>query len=824
MRISEMQAGQKGCIVKVKGHGSARKRAVDAGFYKGVCIEILDSDTTHMNIDVEGMQRKLTLPEASMIEVLTTEEAAHELQVKELSTGELKDLAHRHRHKIEIALVGQPLSGKNSLFTTLTQGHATPLPNANDILMGERDFQDYHLHITNLPDTYSLTSRTADTWTVRRHLVGDNPDIVISVIDATDLERSMQITAQLLDMNLRVIVALNKFDAMQAQGSKLDYQTLSRLLGTPIVPTVSLNNEGLEHLLHLAINIYEGADFLDDDGEVNKEVMRELQEWHRNIVHSDDDTEHLADFTRDHTLDTRYKKHAYRHIHIYHGGELEQSIETLRNEVWKSEHTRYRFSTRYVAIALLEGDADIEQFVRDNLPNSKAVFALRDKERRRYSRLMGESVPKAIRTAKRSFIQGALKETYIPAQSSAKANANLTERLDRLVTHKVWGVLIFLTSLFVMFEATFVLGEYPMQGIEWLVEKIGTGLEQLMPNGPIKDMVIDGIIGGVGGVIVFLPNILILYFFISLMEDSGYMSRAAFIMDKAMHKMGLHGKSFITLIMGFGCNVPAVLATRMIESRKSRLITMLVTPLMSCSARLPVYIIFVAAFFPHHSGIVLMGLYLTGIILAVLVARLLSRTVMRGDETPYVMELTPYRRPAWKVIFKHTWDKGYEYLKKMGGVILVASIVVWFLGYYPRSEQYATPAEQQEHSYIGRIGKAIEPAIEPLGFDWKMGIGLVSGVGAKELIVSTLGVLYANQEVDSAESEAQIAAALKTVTTPAAALAYMLFVLIYFPCLATLIAIKKETKGWGWAIFTAVYTTALAWIVAFAVFQIGKML
>lgn len=819
-----MQAGQKGCIVKVKGHGSARKRAVDAGFYKGVCIEILDSDTTHMNIDVEGMQRKLTLPEASMIEVLTTEEAAHELQVKELSTGELKDLAHRHRHKIEIALVGQPLSGKNSLFTTLTQGHATPLPNANDILMGERDFQDYHLHITNLPDTYSLTSRTADTWTVRRHLVGDNPDIVISVIDATDLERSMQITAQLLDMNLRVIVALNKFDAMQAQGSKLDYQTLSRLLGTPIVPTVSLNNEGLEHLLHLAINIYEGADFLDDDGEVNKEVMRELQEWHRNIVHSDDDTEHLADFTRDHTLDTRYKKHAYRHIHIYHGGELEQSIETLRNEVWKSEHTRYRFSTRYVAIALLEGDADIEQFVRDNLPNSKAVFALRDKERRRYSRLMGESVPKAIRTAKRSFIQGALKETYIPAQSSAKANANLTERLDRLVTHKVWGVLIFLTSLFIMFEATFVLGEYPMQGIEWLVEKIGTGLEQLMPNGPIKDMVIDGIIGGVGGVIVFLPNILILYFFISLMEDSGYMSRAAFIMDKAMHKMGLHGKSFITLIMGFGCNVPAVLATRMIESRKSRLITMLVTPLMSCSARLPVYIIFVAAFFPHHSGIVLMGLYLTGIILAVLVARLLSRTVMRGDETPYVMELTPYRRPAWKVIFKHTWDKGYEYLKKMGGVILVASIVVWFLGYYPRSEQYATPAEQQEHSYIGRIGKAIEPAIEPLGFDWKMGIGLVSGVGAKELIVSTLGVLYANQEVDSAESEAQIAAALKTVTTPAAALAYMLFVLIYFPCLATLIAIKKETKGWGWAIFTAVYTTALAWIVAFAVFQIGKML
>lgn len=825
MRISEMNVGQKGCIVKVKGHGSARKRTVDAGFYKGICIEILEVDAERVSVDVEGVQRNLSLSEASMVEVLTVEEATREMQVSDVSTGALKSLAHRHRHEIEIALVGQPLSGKNSLFVTLTDGQAKPLPHANDILMGERDFQDYHLHISNLPDTYSLTSRTADTWTVRRHLVRDAPDIVISVIDATDLERSMQITAQLLDMNLRVIVALNKFDAMQAEGSMLDYQTLSRLLGTPIAPTVSLNNEGLEHLLHLAINIYEGADFLDDDGEVNKEVMRELQEWHRGIVHTDDHTEHLADFTRDHTLGAHYKKHAYRHIHIYHGAELEQSIETLRNEVWKSEATRYRYSTRFVAISLLEGDADIEQFVREHMPNSKAIFALRDKERRRYTRLMGESVPKAIRTAKRSFIQGALKETYTSQRSPVRTNLSFTERLDRLVTHKLWGVVIFLVSLFIMFEATFVLGEYPMQGIEWLVERTGMFVDQLLPEGPIKDMVVDGIIGGVGGVIVFLPNILILYFFISLMEDSGYMSRAAFIMDKAMHRMGLHGKSFVTLIMGFGCNVPAVLATRMIESRKSRLITMLVTPLMSCSARLPVYIIFVAAFFPRHSGIVLMGLYLIGILLAVLVARLLSHTVMRGDETPYVMELTPYRRPAWKVIVKHTWDKGYEYLKKMGGVILIASIVVWFLGYYPRSEQYATPAEQQEHSYIGHIGKAIEPIIAPLGFDWKMGIGLVSGVGAKELIVSTLGVLYANQEVvDTAESEAQIASALKTVTTPAAGLAYMFFVLIYFPCLATLIAIKKESKRWEWAIFTAVYTTALAWLVAFAAYRLGMLL
>ena len=823
-----MNIGQKGCIVKVKGHGSARKRIVDTGLYKGICIEVLDKDEESrlISLDIEGERCEISLSEASLIEILSTEEASQEMQVAEISASTLKEQAHHHRHHIEIALVGQPLSGKNSLFTTAVGGDINTPISTNEIQTGERDFQGYHLHLTNLPDTYSLTSRTADTQTVRNHLINDAPDVVISVIDATDLERSMEITAQLLDMNLRVIVALNKFDAMQVSGARLDYQMLSRLLGTPVVPTVSLNNEGLEHLLHLAINIYEGADFLDDEGEINPEVMRELQEWHRSIIHTDEHTEHLADFTRDHTLDTRYKKHAYRHIHIYHGSELEQSIETLRTEIWKSKETRYRYSTRFVAIGLMEGDVEIERFVTANMPNSKAIFALRDKERRRYTRLMEESVPKAIRTARQSFIQGALKETYTPAPYEKRtANLRITQQIDQLITHKVWGVVIFLVSLFIMFEATFVLGEYPMQGIEWLVEQAGMLIERILPDGPIKDMVVDGIIGGVGGVIVFLPNILILYFFISLMEDSGYMSRAAFIMDKAMHRMGLHGKSFITLIMGFGCNVPAVLATRMIESRKSRLITMLVTPLMSCSARLPVYIIFVAAFFPHHSGVVLMGLYLTGILLAVLVARLLSRTVMRGDETPYVMELTPYRRPVWKVIFKHTWDKGYEYLKKMGGVILIASIVVWFLRYYPRNEHYTTPAEQQEHSYIGHIGKAIEPAIAPLGFDWKMGIGLVSGIGAKELIVSTLGVLYANQEVsDTAESEAQIAAALQTVTTPPAALAYMIFVLIYFPCLATLIAIKKETRQWGWAIFTAMYTTMLAWVVAFVVYRVGMMI
>ena len=370
-----------------------------------------------------------------------------------------------------------------------------------------------------------------------------------------------------------------------------------------------------------------------------------------------------------------------------------------------------------------------------------------------------------------------------------------------------------------MFEGTFVLGEYPMMGIEWLVSQIGNMVNALMPNGPLKDMLVDGIIGGVGGVIVFLPNILILYFFISFLEDSGYMARAAFIMDKIMHRMGLHGKSFIPLIMGFGCNVPAIMASRMIEDKKCRLITMLINPLMSCSARLPIYLVLVGAFFPKTGSLVLLGIYATGILLAVLMARLFSRFLVKGDDTPFVMELPPYRVPTAKTIFRHTWEKGAQYLKKMGGVIMIASMVIWFLGYYPNHHDYTSVAEQQEHSYIGQIGKAIEPVIEPVGFDWKLGVGLLSGVGAKELVVSTLGVLYTNEEeIESVNLSDRIP------ITPTVALGYMLFALIYFPCIATLAAIKHESGSWKWAIFTAFYTTALAWVVAFIVKQLGVLL
>lgn len=467
-----------------------------------------------------------------------------------------------------------------------------------------------------------------------------------------------------------------------------------------------------------------------------------------------------------------------------------------------------------MSIKLLENDPDIESFVR-TLPNAGEIFRIRDKMAKRVQETMNEDCESAITDAKYGFISGALKETFT---DNHLEQAQTTKVLDAIVTHRIWGYPIFFLFMYLMFEGTFVLGEYPMMGIEWLVGQIGDLIRNNMSEGPLKDMLVDGIVGGVGGVIVFLPNILILYFCISLMEDSGYMARAAFIMDKIMHKMGLHGKSFIPLIMGFGCNVPAIMASRTIENRKSRLITMLINPLMSCSARLPIYLLLVGAFFPNNASLVLLSIYAIGIFLAVLLARLFSKFLVKGDDTPFVMELPPYRMPTAKSIFRHTWEKGAQYLKKMGGIIMIASIIIWFLGYYPNHEAYETVAEQQENSYIGQLGRAIEPVIKPMGFDWKLGIGLISGVGAKELVVSTLGVLY----VDNPEAD-EASLAERIPITPLVAFCYMLFVLIYFPCIAALAAIKQESGSWKWALFAACYTTGLAWLVAFSVYQIGGL-
>ena len=611
-------------------------------------------------------------------------------------------------------------------------------------------------------------------------------------------------------MNVRMVVALNMYDELEASGNTLDYLLLGKLFGVPMVPTVCKRNIGVDRLFHVVINLYEGADFIDKKGHIHPEVAKEIMDWHQSLPNFKDHGEHPADYT--HGKEPVGK--VFRHIHINHGPDLEKAIDAVKEEISKNEFIRHKYSTRYLAIKLLENDPEIERFIH-TLPNAVEVEKKRDKAARRIQETMNEDSESALTDAKYGFISGALKETFTDNHLEQEQT---TKVLDSIVTHRIWGYPIFFLFMYLMFEGTFVIGEYPMMGIEWLVEALGNLIRDNMSEGPLKDLMIDGIIGGVGGVIVFLPNILILYFCISLMEDSGYMARAAFIMEKIMHKMGLHGKSFIPLIMGFGCNVPAIMASRTIENRKSRLITMLVNPLMSCSARLPIYLLLAGAFFPKNGSLVLLAIYAIGIALAVIMARLFSRFLVKGDDTPFVMELPPYRMPTMKSIFRHTWEKGAQYLKKMGGIIMIASIIIWFLGYYPDHDAYPTQAEQQENSYIGQIGQAVEPVLKPLGFDWKLSIGLLSGVGAKELVVSTLGVLYTN------DADADVVSLAERIPiTPLAAFSYMLFVLIYFPCIATLVAIKQESGSWKWAIFTAGYTTALAWLVSFAVYQIGGM-
>lgn len=728
-----------------------------------------------------------------------------------VSESELVALAKGKRRTINVALVGNPNCGKTSLFNIASGAHEH-VGNYSGVTVDAKegffDFQGYHFRIVDLPGTYSLSAYTPEELYVRKHIIEETPDVIINVADSSNLERNFYLTTQLIDMNVRMVIALNMYDELESSGNKLDYIKLSQLIGVPMIPTVCRRGEGIDQLFHVIIGIYEGGDFLSQKGEIRSEILEDLRDWHKTYVPDHEFGSHKEE------EDARPRGYM-RHIHINHGPELERSIEEVKKAISQNEDIRHKYSTRFLSIKLLENDKEIENFI-STLPNGKEIIAIRNKETLRIRKVMNEDSEQAITDAKYGFITGALKETFTDNHLEKEQT---TRVIDSIVTHRIWGYPIFFLFLYIMFEGTFVLGDYPMQGIEWLVDQLGNLIRNNMAEGPLKDLLIDGIIGGVGGVIVFLPNILILYFFISILEDSGYMARAAFIMDKIMHRMGLHGKSFIPLIMGFGCNVPAIMATRTIEDRKSRLITMLVNPLMSCSARLPIYLVMIGAFFPNCASFMLLCIYTAGILLAVIMARIFSKFLVKGEDSPFVMELPPYRMPTSKSIMRHTWEKGAQYLKKMGGIIMIASIIIWFLGYYPQHDAYENVAEQQENSYIGQIGKAIEPVIKPLGFDWKLGIGLISGVGAKELVVSTLGVLYTNEgDVENVNLSNRIP------ITPLVALAYMLFVLIYFPCIATFAAIKQESGSWKWAIFTAGYTTGLAWLVAFTVFQIGSLI
>lgn len=848
MRLSDLKTGQRSVIVKVLGHGSFRKRIVEMGFIKGKSVEVLLNAPLQdpVKYKIMGYEISLRRDEARMIEVISVDEALvlkeneaaptdrHSIFVNSneermpLTEQQMHDAAMKKRRTINVALVGNPNCGKTSLFNFASGAHER-VGNYSGVTVdakeGRASFEGYEFHLVDLPGTYSLSAYSPEEMYVRHQILDKTPDIIINVIDASNLERNLYLTTQLVDMDLRMVCALNMFDEFESRGDTLDYQKLGQLFGVPMIPTVFRTGRGVDLLFHIIINMYEGVDFLDREGNINPEVAKDLQNWHKRYEKSND-TDHLEDFAHG----TRPRRNIFRHIHVNHGKYIEQAIDDIRETLRDNEQLNSKYSTRYLAIKLLENDANITALTR-TLPNAQAVSSAVARGEQLIKEETKEDCETAIMDAKYGFIHGALQEAGF-AEGKKQDTYQMTHFLDAIITHKYLGFPLFFLFLYIMFQATFSIGQYPMDWIDAGVAALGDWVSRSMPDGPVKAMLVDGVIGGVGAVIVFLPQILILYFFISFMEDSGYMARAAFIMDKLMHKMGLHGKSFIPLIMGFGCNVPAIMATRTIESRRSRLITMLVLPMMSCSARLPIYIMITGTFFAlQYRSIIMLSLYAIGILMAVIISRLFSKYVIKGEDTPFVMELPPYRFPTSKAILRHTWEKGKQYLKKMGGIILVASIIVWALGYFPHNDQLDNQA-QQEQSYIGRIGKAIEPVFRPQGFDWKLDVGLLAGVGAKEIVASTMGVLYSNDssvaesndtDNDTAKYTRLRRQMLSDGITPLAAYSYLLFVLLYFPCVATIAAIKNESGSWKWALFGALYTTALAWIVSAAIYQVGQL-
>lgn len=804
MRLSELKTGEKGVIVKVLGHGGFRKRIVEMGFIRGKIVTVLLNAPLQdpVKYKIMGYEISLRHSEAEMIEIISTEEArqqekeeAQKLGLEKISdktndeddrlTDErLHKAALKKSHVINVALVGNPNCGKTSLFNFASGAHER-VGNYSGVTVdakeGHAEYAGYQFNLVDLPGTYSLSAYSPEELYVRKQIIENTPDVIINVIDASNLERNLYLTTQLVDMNLKIVGALNMFDEFESRGDKMDYNKLGELFGIPLVPTVFRNGRGVEELFNTVIHVYEGA--------------------------------------------TKEGKMIQRHVHLNHGKYIEQAIDEIKKEIQKDEQIRYKYSTRFLSIKLLEKDSKIEEFIK-TLPNGKEIIATRDKAADLIMMETKEDSETAIMNAKYGIIHGAMHEAGCE-EGTRTDTYQLTHVLDSIITNKYVGFPIFFLFLYIMFEVTFTLGQYPMDWIEAGVNALCEFVKTTLPDGPLKAMIADGAIAGVGAVIVFMPQILILYFFISFMEDSGYMARAAFIMDKLMHKMGLHGKSFIPLIMGFGCNVPAVMATRTIENRRNRLITILVLPLMSCSARLPIYIMITGTFFAvKYQSAIMITLYITGIILAVLMSRLFSKWMIKGDDTPFVMELPPYRFPTAKAIARHTWEKGKEYLKKMGGIILVASVIVWALGYFPHDESLSDQS-QKEQSYIGCIGKAIEPVFRPQGFNWKLDVSLVAGVGAKEIVASTMGVLYADEETATDDSSKYGILRQKMEAdgiTPLIAFSYLLFVLIYFPCIATIAAIKGETGSWKWAAFAAVYTTLLAWIVSACVYQIGSLI
>lgn len=778
MILTDLPTGHSAVIVKIKGHGAFRKRMMEMGFVKGrVITPVLQAPMRDpikykiMNYEVSLRRSEASMVEVEPMEASGTSASSADSDVFAHSADSVV-APHPGQNVINVALVGNPNCGKTSLFNVASGAHEHVGNYSGvtvDLKRGHFDYKGYKINIIDLPGTYSLASYSPEELYVRNYLRDQTPDVIVNVVVASNLERNLYLTTELIDMDRSMVIALNMYDELERSGDKLNYKMLGEMIGVPIVPTISRTGDGLDNLFDTVISVFEGY---------NKDV---------------------------------------RHVHVTLNKHLEAAIKAITAVLKQDANISRSVSPRYMAIKLLEDDASANETIKA-LPDGDKIIKLRDDQIAEIAKYSDEDISTMIADEKYGFIEGALAETLVKGE---RENARSTELIDAFVTNKLFGFPLFLLLMFVMFWLTFTIGQYPMDWLEGGVGWLSGLLNTYMPDGALKDLIADGIVGGVGSVIVFLPQILILYMCISFMEDSGYMARAAFIMDHMMHKIGLHGKSFIPMIMGFGCNVPAIMATRSIESRSSRLITILINPFMSCSARVPIYVLLIGAFFSAHAAWIFLLVYCIGVAVAMLTAKLLRKFYFKEDETPFVMELPPYRMPTGKAIWRHTWAKGQQYLRKMGGIILLASIVVWALNYFPLKSQDSS-ADNQD-SYLEMIGKAVNPVFEPLGWPWRATVAVVAGIPAKEVVVSTLGVLYTG---DEEADEVSLSQKLTTPEadgsvpfTPAVALGFMVFVLLYCPCLATIVAIVKESGSWKYGAFSIVYNTAVAWLVAFIVYR-----
>lgn len=823
MKLSELHTGERGRIIRLHTEGSFRKRLMEMGFIEGAEILVIKNAPLKDPVEYRILDYDLTLrrSEASEIEVellssdQPTQSNLHELQSIESEVDGITTAPQKPQH-IKVAFVGNPNCGKTSLFNAAS-GANEHVGNYSGVTVGAKTAlyrqEGFTFELIDLPGAYSISSYSPEERFILEQLIGDNrPDIILNVVDCTNLERNMYMTSQLMETSIPMVIALNMWDELEASGSKLNIARLSKLTGVPMFPTVGRSGRGLRAIFNQIIKLYE-----------KRSNVRRI-------------------------VDVRYRT------------ELEDAIEFVREGVVKNSHLLppafQSLRPRFIAVKLLEGDEMLQKLLTEHSEKtqffiSRSKFAIKE-----FERLTSKEIQAEITQSKYGFVRGALQETY---HSDYSKIIDRNKKIDHILTHRIWGFPIFIAIMFLAFQLTFTLGAYPMEWIESGVAWLGNRVGQLLGEGPLQDLLVDGVISGVGGVLVFLPNIVILYLCLAIIEDTGYMARAAFIMDRLMHLIGLHGRSFIPMVMGFGCNVPAVMATRTIENRNNRLITMMVIPFMSCSAKLPVYLLLAGAFFPDYAGLVLFGLYFLGITIAVISALIFKRFLFTEKDSPFVMELPPYRTPTTISVLLHMWQRSKQYLKKMGSVILFASIIIWALGYFPQvnslsearqDELFAKHTEkinptevesfqamsieqqqkmvQQEYSFIGRLGHGMQPLFAPLGFDWKMSVSLLTGVAAKEVVVSTMGVLYTGDE----ENEVLLSEKLQTakypdgtpVFTPVIALSFLVFVLVYFPCISTVIAIGKESGSSKWSLFIAIYTFALAWLFSFLITHIGQVL